>query len=240
MAATSTEVQLVLARLGELIARVDELKANQGSNATNMVAQISENVKRDVLAALTAAKEKKKTAVGETKDGVSNAAPKKKTHPTLSALTEAAWTLDEKSTNDFDKRVKWFVAVMNKHHEYMTNLLGDALIKEVEASESYLGNMSTGKVDSNTKAKAFFKSIKPFLSKRNEQQWLEVSKKLVDAYNAEKAVYDANGLPQAKAEAPSSAEANAAAALAASGLSLTPPVTVHTSTTTPAAQLANA
>lgn len=238
MAATSIENQLIIAKLDGLTALVGELKANQGSNATAMVAQISDNVMRNVIAELNKVKEKKKAAVGETKDGAVNVAPKKKTHPTLTALSEASWVLDEKSTNDFDKRSKWFAAVMNKHNEYMVNLLGETLIKEVEASESYMGNMSSGKMDSNTKAKAFFKSIKPFLSKRNEQQWLEVSKKLVDAYNTERAVYDSNGLPQAKTEVATSAEASAAAALAASGLTM--PVTVHTTTTPPAVQLATA
>lgn len=237
MAATSTEIQLILAKLGELSAQVGELKANQGINATNMIAQISENFKRD-LGALNAAKEKKKTTVGETKDGAVNVAPKKKTHPTLSSLTEAAWALDEKGATDFDKRMKWFVAVMSKHNEYMVNLLSDALIKEVEGSEAYASNMTTGKTDNTTKAKTFFKSIKPYLNRRNEQQWLDLSKKLVDTYNAEKAVYESTGLPQAKVEAAGSAEANAAAALTANGIAM--PAMPQTSTTTPGAQLASA
>lgn len=233
MAASSTEMQLVLAKLGELTALIGELKANQGSNATAMVAQISDNVKREVVAELNKLKEKKKAATGETKDGAVNVAPKKKTHPSLDGVTEKAWALEEKGTTEFDKRVNWFTSVMSKHQEYMTNLLTEALIKEVEASESYMNNMPSKK-DATSKAKAFFKSIKNYMMKKSEAQWAEVSKKLVDAYNLEKAVYDATGLPQAKTEAAGSAEACAAAAFAAAGLGVPASVTVHT----PAAQLA--
>lgn len=234
MAASSTELQLVLAKLGELAALIDALKANQGANTTSMIAQISDNVKREIIAELNKVKEKKKVTTGETKDGVSNAAPKKKTHPTL-IVSEKSWALDEKGTTDFDKRVPWFIAVMNKHPEVMTNLLGDALIKEVEASESYLNNSATGRKDSSFKARTFFKSIKNYMIKKDEEQWKVVSKRLVDEYNKEKLVYDSTGLPQAKTEAAGSAEASAAAALMLSGINV--PVTT---TTTPAMQLANA
>lgn len=234
--ASSTEFQLILAKLSELTAVINELKAIQGSNAIAMADRITDSVKSGVIAEINKSKEKKKTATGESKDGVVNHAPKKKTHPHLNEVTEKAWIIDEKGATDFDKRTKWFISVMNKHRGTMVELLGEDLIKEVESSESYMANMIGKKNDTNTRATAFFRSIRTYMTKKNEAQWVEVSKRLVDKYNTEKVVYDSTGLPQAKTESAGSAEASAAAALVAAGLGA--PVTMHTSTANPAAQLA--
>lgn len=215
--ASSNDIQLVLTKLDLLTALLNELKANQGSNAAQMADQISNTVKSSVIAEMNKAKEKKKTATGETKEGASNV-PKKKTHPTLSQVTEKAWCLDEKASTDFEKRIKWFTSVMSKHPEVMTELLGAELIKDVEGSESYMSNSSSKKQDATSKATAFFKSIKTYLMKKDMKQWEAVSKLLVDKFNAEKAVYEATGLPQAKTESAGTAEASAAAALAACNL----------------------
>lgn len=224
--ASTTECQLIIAKLGEIAALLGELKANQGINATAITENVSNTIKAIMEGLKT--KEKRKVTTGESKEA--SHAPQKKCHPTLKLVSEKAWELDSKGATDFEKRTKWFISVMNKYPEVMLELLGEELIKAVQESEAYSVNIAGKKNDSNTKAIAFFKSIKAYMVKKDEAKWQEVSKRLVDRYNVEKLNYDATGLPQAKPESAGTAESSAAAALAASGLGV--------STTSPAAQLA--
>lgn len=177
-------------------------------------------------AAAPSGKKKKDMAItGETKT-----TEVKKTHPSLPEITESAWNL-KKTGDDFEKRMDWFVMVLTKYPTHLHTIIGAEEVKRITESADYntiLGQCK--KQGDREKAKSLLNALKAVRTRENT--FGDISKKLVDDYNAQLAVLNSSKIGQLTSETASQVENAAASAMA--NLLSGQPATIHTSTSTAA------
>lgn len=251
MAAPSMEMQLVLALLKTIeakvdsqTAKIDEIKVNMGLSATTTRDTLTKVIHDEVAASATAAKEKKKVAAtGEAKAEEKKSGPAKKSHPSLPDVTEAAWNL-KKTGDDYERRLDWFVSVLSKHPTHLHALIGTDEVSRINNSTEYKTILEQSKKQGDReKAKSFLAALKTIRTRENT--FADISKKLVLDYDAQLLILNSQKIGQLTSETASTSESIAAAAMA--NLNLGTPVTIHSTTATtttadttatPAAQLA--